>query len=224
MKQPLLFGALLVLLVGWLVRPADAETIGDLVHRCAPHVAPRTALAIISVESSGVWYAVNDNDRGTPPFHSAEEAIAWAQERVAAGDSVDLGLAQLNSAHLREFGVSVREAFEPCTNVALGMTVLAQAWAEAQQRYGRTREGLYRAFEAYNGGAGSWDTASPSLRARVAHYAQTVWEVALGLAVAPSARPTAAPTAGARTSAVTSVPVHRRIVVLDDVAHDKGGF
>jgi len=216
--------AVTTLAIASAVRPASAEALGSLVQRCAPHVAPRTALAIISVESSGVWYAVNDNDRPTPSFASADDAIAYAERRVAEGGSIDLGLAQLNSSHLREFGVTVREAFEPCTNVALGMTVLQEAWASAQTRFGRTREALYRAFEAYNGGPGTWDTASPALRQKVDRYARTVWETAMGLSfVKPSTPALEGAVRVARVLPPATV-VHRRIVVLDDVSADRGGM
>ena len=115
-------------LVMTLPTEASAEALGTVVARCAPHVAPRTALAIISVESAGKWYAVNDNDRTAPELATPEAAIAYAERRVAEGGNIDLGLAQLNSSHLAEYHVTVREAFEPCTNVALGMNVLQQAW------------------------------------------------------------------------------------------------
>lgn len=206
------------------VRPAGAETLGAIVQRCAPRVAPRTALAIISVESSGVWYAVNDNDRTTPTFSSPGKAIRYAERRVAEGGSIDLGLAQLNSSHLREFGVTVREAFEPCTNVALGMTVLQEAWASAQARFGRTREALYRAFEAYNGGPGSWDTASSALRAKVDRYARTVWETAMGLSFVKPSQPRVASAVRVARALPPAIVVHRRIVVLDNVSADRGGM
>jgi type IV secretion system protein VirB1 len=189
----------------------SAETLGLVVARCAPHVAPRTALAIISVESSGKWWAVNDNDRAAPDFASPEAAIAYAERRVAEGGNIDLGLSQLNSSHLSEFHVTVREAFEPCTNVALGMNVLQDAWLQAQARYGKTRDALFHAFEAYNGGAGSWTTPNQALRARVDHYASAVWDTAMGLLpklsvlAAPPARVAAAPSA---------VHVHRRARVV----------
>lgn len=207
-----------------VVRPASAEALGSLVQRCAPNVAPRTALAIISVESSGIWYAVNDNDRPTPSFASADEAIGYAERRVAEGGNIDVGLAQLNSSHLREFGVTVREAFEPCTNVALGMTVLQQAWASAQARFGRTREALYRAFEAYNGGPGSWDTASPALRAKVDRYARAVWETAMGLSFVKQSPPWVQSAVRVARALPPATVVHRRIVVLDNVSADRGSF
>jgi type IV secretion system protein VirB1 len=185
---------------------ASAEALGTVVARCAPHVAPRTALAIIAVESSGKWWAVNDNDRTAPDFATPEAAISYAERRVAEGGSIDLGLAQLNSAHLAPFHVTVREAFEPCTNVALGMNVLQDAWAAAQAHWGTTREALFHAFEAYNGGSGSWTTGNRALRARVDRYASDVWDTALGLSPTPRSKtPQPAPTG----SAVGPVRVHR---------------
>jgi len=170
-------------------------------------VAPRTALAIISVESGGKWWAVNDNDRTAPDFGTPEAAISYAERRVAEGGSIDLGLSQLNSSHLAEFHVSVREAFEPCTNVALGMNVLQDAWGQAQSRWGTTREALFHAFEAYNGGPGSWTTANAALRARVDHYASEVWDTAMGLS--PSLSHLAPPRPVQVSSAVRPIHVHR---------------
>ena len=198
---------------------ASAETLGVVVARCAPHVAPRTALAIISVESSGKWWAVNDNDRTAPDLSSPEAAIAYAERRVAEGGSIDLGLSQLNSSHLAEFHVSVREAFEPCTNVALGMNVLQAAWLQAQARFGTTRDALFHAFEAYNGGAGSWTTPNSAMRKRVDHYASEVWQTAMGLSpklaviAPPPARATAVP-AVAHVHRAANVASSHRVTVI----------
>jgi len=180
-----------LVLVLWLsaAMPVHAELLGSAVARCAPQVAPRTALAIIAVESSGRWWAVNDNDRPTPDLGNPQAAIAYAQQRIAEGGNLDLGLTQLNSSHLREFHVSVTEAFEPCTNIALGMHVLQAAWLQAQARWGATREALYHAFEAYNGGAGVWRSNDTATRAKVARYAALVWDTARDLAPPTAAAP-----------------------------------
>lgn len=204
---------LTMLMVLLFLRPASAEPLGLAVARCAPHIAPRTALAIISVESGGRWWAVNDNDRPTPAFASPTLAIAYAEQRVAEGGNIDLGLTQLNSSHLRAFHVSVAEAFAPCTNIALGMNVLQGAWAQAQSRWGMTREALYHAFEAYNGGEGVWRSSNAAIRAKVAHYADMVWDTAIGLApigVATPA-PSTVPARVRRTKAAVT-PSHGPVV------------
>jgi type IV secretion system protein VirB1 len=177
---------------------ASAGTLASYVLRCAPHVAPRTALAIISVESGGRWWAVNDNDRpATPSFETPAQAIAYATQRVAEGGNIDLGLTQLNSSHLSELGLTVSEAFEPCTNIAMGMGVLQRAWHDAEREYGVTRYALLRAFEGYNGGTGAWTTRNPALRAKVERYADEVWQRAASM---PFVTP-AAPSTSSRAAA-----------------------
>jgi Transglycosylase SLT domain len=163
---------------------SEAATLSALVERCAPHVAARSALAVIMVESGGRWWAVNDNDRATPPLATPADAIAYARRRVAEGGSIDIGLTQLNSVHLAAMGVD--EAFEPCTNIAMGMAVLQGAWRDASRRWGPTSFALFKAFEGYNGGRGAWDTRSPGLRRKVERYAQTVWMEAARMPVAHS--------------------------------------
>jgi type IV secretion system protein VirB1 len=153
-----------------------SETIEHLVGRCAPWMAPATALGIIDAESSGVWYAVNDNDATAPTFATPEAAIAYAERRVSEGGSIDLGLGQLNSSHLAAYGVTVREAFEPCLNVKLSMAVMWDAWVDARARFGFTPNALYHAFEAYNGGEGSWNPGDPR-HERVVGYANHLWAV-----------------------------------------------
>jgi type IV secretion system protein VirB1 len=169
--------ALIVALAVGAQAASAAETIDHLVRRCTAAVSPRLAEAIIAVESGGQWWAVNDNDVArTPTFPSPAAAIEYAQSRVAQGASIDLGLAQLNSAHLSEYGLSVEQAFDPCTNVHVAMNVMLEAWEAASRRWGYSPYALYKAMEAYNGGTGSW-SGSPATRARVAHYARRLWEV-----------------------------------------------
>ncbi len=205
MKQLALAAALVVAVVG-SASAASASTVSELVQRCAPHVAPRTALAIISVESGGRWWAVNDNDRETPRLATPAEAIAYARRRVAEGGSIDIGIAQLNSSHLAAMHLTVDEAFEPCTNIAMGMSVLQDAWGRSVRNWGRTRYALFKAFEAYNGGPGSWTSGSANLRKRVEGYANTVWSRAEALPFVGSVAPAQEP----RVMAAVSRPVQSR--------------
>jgi type IV secretion system protein VirB1 len=186
---------------------ASAATVSELVQRCAPHVAPRTALAIISVESGGRWWAVNDNDQETPRLLAPADAIAYARRRVAEGGSIDIGISQLNSSHLRSMHLTVDEAFEPCTNIAMGMSVLQDAWGRSVRNWGPTRYALFKAFEAYNGGPGAWTSSSASLRKRVEGYANTVWSRAEAIPFVGAAAPAAEPRV---VAAVTRAALSRR--------------
>ena len=205
MKQLAIAAASLVVTLA-VPATANAATVSELVQRCAPHVAPRTALAIISVESGGRWWAVNDNDQETPRLATPADAIAYARRRIAEGGSIDIGIAQLNSSHLRTMHLTVAEAFEPCTNIAMGMSVLQDAWGRSVRNWGPTRYALFKAFEAYNGGPGAWTSGSVSLRKRVEGYANTVWSRAEALPFVGAVAPVPEP----RVVAAVSRPVQSR--------------
>ncbi len=131
-----------------------ALVLAQLLRDCAGNIAPRTMAAVVSVESGGDTLALHDNTRGQS-FHpgTTATAIAWASELVAAGDSVDIGLSQINSNNLPMLGLSVRRAFEPCANLHAGATILGGDYANASAHFGAGQYALRRALSAYNSGS-----------------------------------------------------------------------
>jgi type IV secretion system protein VirB1 len=107
-----------------------------LAAQCAPTVAPETLLSVVQVESrfEPLAIGVNGLPRVTLAPASVDEAVARAGELIAAGRSVDLGLAQINSKNLQWLGLSLREVFEPCANLQAAARVL-------QDGYGRSDSG-----------------------------------------------------------------------------------
>lgn len=126
----------------------------QLIVQCAPNVAPSTLLAVVRVESGGRPYALNVNGGKRLPRQpeSKAEASSWASWLIDKGYSVDLGLAQVNSQHLKRFGLSVEQIFDPCTNLAAGAKILRDNYANAAQRYSLPQEALGAALSAYNTG------------------------------------------------------------------------
>jgi type IV secretion system protein VirB1 len=120
---------------------------------CAPHIAPATLEAVIAVESRGAPLAIFDNTtrRAWRP-HDQAEAITLARQLVAAGHRVDLGLMQVDSVNLPALGLSVTQAFDPCTNVRAGATILTADYAAARQQWGDGQIALQHALSAYNAG------------------------------------------------------------------------
>ena len=121
---------------------------------CAVNVAPVTLEAVIQVESRGNPIALNVNHlRGEQP-HSADvaRAAALARRYIANGYSVDLGLMQVNSAHLAELGLTVEQALNPCTNIAAGGRILTAAYVEAIRNHGEGQDALKAALSVYNTG------------------------------------------------------------------------
>ncbi len=131
-----------------------AAALAALIRDCAGNIAPRTMSAVVSVESGGNPLAMHDNTlrRSFEPNDMAT-AIAWTQALVDRGDSVDIGLSQINSANLPSLGLSVRRAFDPCSNLHAGATILGNFYASASAQFGAGQFALRRALSAYNSGS-----------------------------------------------------------------------
>ncbi|WP_179958134.1 lytic transglycosylase domain-containing protein [Chitinimonas arctica] len=125
-----------------------------LIQQCAPQVALPTMQAIIRTESGFNPLAINVNggSRLVRQPRSRDEAVTWAQWLMARGYSVDIGLMQINSANLRRQGLNAEQAFEPCTNLRLGATILADNYRRTVKQGSRGELALLRALSAYNTG------------------------------------------------------------------------
>ena len=99
---------------------------------CAPAVDPVTMAAVVKQESGGQPWVVNNNTtRKSTAFASKAAAVAAAVAVVGRGESVDMGLAQINSKNLPALGLTVEQVFDPCTNLAAGANILAAGYARA---------------------------------------------------------------------------------------------
>lgn len=97
-----------------IVSAALAATL----RTCAPAVAPDTMAAIVTVESGGWPYAINDNTaRRSYRARTRKEALELATSAPGAGHSVDIGIAQVNSGTFAAFRVDAEQMLEPCANL-----------------------------------------------------------------------------------------------------------
>lgn len=134
----------------------DYSDLESLIQQCASGVAPSTMAAIIKVESGGNPWSIGDNTAGgrvLPTPRNINEAAAKALELLKQGHSLDLGLAQINSNNLKAYGVSVREVFEPCTNVNVGSKILSKFYFKSVEKYGHGDVSLFHSLSAYNTGS-----------------------------------------------------------------------
>lgn len=126
-----------------------------LAATCAPQVAPQTLMAIVQVESGFDPLAIGVN--GAPGLRprprSATQAAAMARDLIAAGRSIDLGLAQLNHRNLPRLGLSLDEAFDPCRNLTAAATLLAKNYALSRPRHPDAQAALRAAISLYNTGS-----------------------------------------------------------------------
>lgn len=125
-----------------------------LLERCAPSVSTDTMSAVVGVESAGDEFALGDNTLRRS-FHPRDRAAAerLAQALIVRGDSVDVGLAQVNSGNFASYGVTSTQMLEPCANVRVGSSILAADYRWASSRFPSPRQALWHAISAYNSGS-----------------------------------------------------------------------
>lgn len=90
----------------------------QLAGTCAPEVAPVTLVAMERAESGFDPLAIYDNTThvGWRP-RSRRKALWLAENLIAAGHRLDLGLMQIDSANLAGLHLTLSQAFDPCASL-----------------------------------------------------------------------------------------------------------
>lgn len=141
-----------------------------LLASCLQHITDHDLIrAIAKQESAGKPTALYINRWDQDQFSdlTLDEAVVVAETVIDAGYTVDVGLMGVNSRNIEHFGFSIRDAFDPCTNVTLGEKIYFENTLRAE-RAGRTGNDIARAaLSLYN--TGSFD------RGFVNGYVDKVW-------------------------------------------------
>lgn len=113
----------------------DPTAFITLAIACAPQVSPTTASALVATESAFNPWAIGvvggallRQPRGRA------EALSTARALRAGGWNFSVGLGQINSGNFSRLGLSLDEAFEPCTNLRAMQTILADCQVRASVR------------------------------------------------------------------------------------------
>lgn len=128
--------------------------IAALAAQCAPEVHPTTLMAVVMHESKANPFAIGINgDVRLPrqPETKAEaiETATWLKEQ---GYNFDAGLGQINIKNFEWLGLSIAEAFEPCSNLRGAATVLTNCYGRAVPRFKEGQQALRAALSCYNTG------------------------------------------------------------------------
>ena len=133
----------------------NPETLLALLLACAPLVDPRTAAALVEVESSFQPHAIGvvGGQLQRQPRTRAE-ALATAHPLQADDWHFSVGLAQINVHNLPRLGLSLERAFDPCTNLRAMQSVLGECMDRAQTPEPSTadQQHLRRALSCYYSG------------------------------------------------------------------------
>ena len=133
--------------------PLSSADFRALAARCAPAVPSETLEAVARTESGLDPWALHDNTTGlSVKAGSLGAALADARQWIGRGDSVDLGLMQINSASLSALGMTIPAALDPCASLAGGAAVLQAAYAGGKTS-AEQQAALLMALSRYNTGS-----------------------------------------------------------------------
>jgi type IV secretion system protein VirB1 len=138
-----------------------------LIQSCAPQAAPSTMLAVARTESALYPYAISINrpkqvsraaglsnleiQLARQP-RSKHEANQWMRWLLRHGITVSVGFLQINTENAGLFHLRPEQLFEPCTNIAVGSALLAQAYAAERRLAPNDPDALLIALSLYNSG------------------------------------------------------------------------
>ena len=127
----------------------------DLAMLCGHLVDPAMTLRVIDVESRGQTYAIHDNtsDQTFVP-NSLPEAVTLSSRLIVQGHRLDIGLMQINyDVWLKPGAFPLAKAFDACTNITIGSTILNADYVQALQTSKVPSDALWRALSLYNSGS-----------------------------------------------------------------------
>ncbi len=143
-----------------------------LAQQCAAEVATEAVVPLVVTESGGDDLAINVNRGPRVRARSVAEGAALVRRYMAKGYTVDVGLAQINSANFARLGVTVEQVFDPCTNLGLASSMLREGYALASRHY-TGLDAISATYSLYNTGT--------LTRGFHNGYVGRVWSAATGL-------------------------------------------
>jgi len=142
-----------------------------LLKSCAPHAALNTMLAVATTESDFHPYAISVNrpqqiassirlnnqaiELARQP-NSRHEAILWMRWLLQHRISVSVGLLQVSTENAARFHLKPEQLFDPCTNIAVGANLLAEAYAAQVRAAPYDPDALLHALSVYNSGTANF--------------------------------------------------------------------
>uniref|UniRef100_UPI0035CA46B2 lytic transglycosylase domain-containing protein n=1 Tax=uncultured Sphingomonas sp. TaxID=158754 RepID=UPI0035CA46B2 len=181
-----------------------------LAQQCAPEVATEAVVPLVVTESGGDDLSINVNHGPHVRASTVAKGAALVRRYMAAGYTVDVGLAQVNSANFARLGVTVEQALEPCTNLRMASSMLQEGYGLASRHYSGL-DAISATYSLYNTG-----TLTRGFRNG---YVGRVWSAASGMGTisAPPAIP-GSPSAVIVASSPTKPAVDSNSWVVGQVA------
>lgn len=183
--------------------------ITALAQQCAPEVATEAVVPLVMTESGGDDLSINVNRGPRVRASTVAEGAALVRHYMAAGYTVDVGLAQVNSANFARLGVTVEQAFAPCTNMRLASSMLQEGYGLASRHYSGL-DAISATYSLYNTG-----TLTRGFRNG---YVGRVWSAASGMGSIGAPPPIPASPSGVGTAAPSKSPAQGDSWVVGQIA------
>ncbi|MEG3178794.1 lytic transglycosylase domain-containing protein [Sphingomonas sp. RB3P16] len=181
-----------------------------LAQQCAPEIATEAVVPLVMTESGGDDLAINVNKGPRVRATSIAEGAALVRRYLAAGYTVDVGLAQVNSANFARLGVTAEQAFDPCTNLGLASSMLQAGYGLAIRHY-TGLDAISATYSLYNTG-----TLTRGFRNG---YVGRVWSAASGMGTVQALPPVpGAPSAAVPPASPTKPAVDNDSWVIGQIA------
>lgn len=126
----------------------------SLVLQCAPLLDPQLATSLIQQESGFNPYAIGMDGKAVlkPQPASLDEALRVAGMLIARGEKFSIGLSQVHINNVRSYGLSLKEAFEPCINLQHGQTIFLDFHRAALRAGWTGADAVFATLRGYNSG------------------------------------------------------------------------
>lgn len=134
--------------------PLSHDDFLKLATQCAPVSSLAILEAVARTESDLDPWILHDNTMGQMYApETLSNAITTLKQWVNRGDSVDIGLMQINSENLDALGITASMALDPCVSLASGATILRAAYGGAGDTPAEQQVALLMALSRYNTGS-----------------------------------------------------------------------
>ena len=125
----------------------------SLSQACAPTIHKDTMAALVSVESSFNPYAIGVvKGRLSRQPRNITEALSVVKDLEGQGMNYSLGLSQVNKHNLKKYNLDVATAFDPCTNLIAGSTILSECYNRARSNGLDDQSAVQAALSCYYSG------------------------------------------------------------------------
>ncbi len=132
--------------------PLSSQQLRLLMQKCAPWSNSSVLRSVAHVESNFDPLTLRNNAKHvsialTSVAASADQAKLW----ISRGNSVDIGLMQINSSNLSALGMTIEDALDPCRSLDAGARILSAAYTQGTTVADR-QAALLIALSRYNTG------------------------------------------------------------------------